>query len=132
MIITPAIALAIVLIVAAFAAWAFLPARYLPGNRARHLGIRLHLGFAHVFSLWLRWSTVADLGPPGPHPGGDGDRRAEQAGAAGRADRGQARAAPRLIYRVHDGRASPSSAGRNGGAPSSPLSAVRAGKPGGG
>ncbi len=38
-----AIALAIVLIVAAFAAWAFLPARHLPGNRARHLRLRLHL-----------------------------------------------------------------------------------------
>jgi hypothetical protein len=43
MIIKYAIALAIVLIVAAFAAWAFLPARHLPGNRARHLRIRLHL-----------------------------------------------------------------------------------------
>ena len=57
MIIKLAILLAIVLIVAAFAAWAFLPARYLPGNRARHLRIRLHLrlhpgkGFAHLFGL---------------------------------------------------------------------------------
>ena len=62
-----AIALAIVLIVAAFIAWAFLPARYLPGNRARHLRIRLHLrlhpgkGFAHAFSLWLRWGRLAAL-----------------------------------------------------------------------
>ena len=62
-----AVALAIVLIVAAFIAWAFLPARYLPGNRARHLRIRLHLrlhpgkGFAHVFSLWLRWGRLAAL-----------------------------------------------------------------------
>ena len=62
-----AIALAIVLILAAFIAWAFLPARYLPGNRARHLRIRLHLrlhpgkGFAHVFSLWLRWGRLAAL-----------------------------------------------------------------------
>jgi hypothetical protein len=62
-----AILLVIVLIVAAFAAWAFLPARYLPGNRARHLRIRLHLrlhpgkGFAHLFSLWLRWSRFAVL-----------------------------------------------------------------------
>ena len=62
-----AIALAIVLIVAAFAAWAFLPARHLPGNRARHLRIRLHLrlhpgkGFAHLFSLWLRWGRLAAL-----------------------------------------------------------------------
>ena len=38
-----AILLAIVLTVAAFATWAFLPTRYLPGNRARHLRIRLHL-----------------------------------------------------------------------------------------
>ena len=55
------------LIVAAFAAWAFLPARHLPGNRARHLRIRLHLrlhpgkGFAHVFSLHLRWGRLAAL-----------------------------------------------------------------------
>ena len=65
MIIKLAIALAILLIVAAFAAWAFLPARHLPGNRARHLRIRLHLrlhpgkGFAH------RLQPVAALGPPG-------------------------------------------------------------------
>ena len=43
MIIKYAIALAVVLIVAAFATWAFLPARHLPGNRARHLRLRLHL-----------------------------------------------------------------------------------------
>ena len=67
MIIKLAIALAVVLIVAAFAAWAFLPARHLPGNRARHLRIRLHLrlhpgkGFAHAFSLRLRWSRFAVL-----------------------------------------------------------------------
>ena len=67
MIIKLAIALAVVLIVAAFAAWAFLPARHLPGNRARHLRIRLHLrlhpgkGFAHAFSLWLRWGRFAVL-----------------------------------------------------------------------
>ena len=42
-------------------------ARHLPGNRARHLRIRLHLrlhpgkGFAHVFSLWLRWGRLAAL-----------------------------------------------------------------------
>ena len=90
MIIKYAIALAIVLIVAAFAAWAFLPARYLPGNRARHLRIRLHLrlhpgkGFAHLFSLHLRWprpaptrprswptsscATPAPSSPPPPNP----------------------------------------------------------------
>jgi hypothetical protein len=57
-----AIALAILIVLAAASTWAFLPARYLPGNRARHLRIRLHLrlhpgkGFAHVFSLHLRWA----------------------------------------------------------------------------
>ena len=67
MMIRYAIALAVVLIVVAFAAWAFLPARHLPGNRARHLRIRLHLrlhpgkGFAHLFSLWLRWGRFAAL-----------------------------------------------------------------------
>jgi type IV secretion system protein VirD4 len=67
MIIKLAIALVVVLLVAAFAAWAFLPARHLPGHRARHLRIRLHLrlhpgkGFAHAFSLWLRWSRFAVL-----------------------------------------------------------------------
>jgi type IV secretory pathway TraG/TraD family ATPase VirD4 len=67
MIIKLAILLAVLLIVAAFATWAFLPARHLPGNRARHLQIRLHLrlhpgkGFAHIFSLWLRWSRFAVL-----------------------------------------------------------------------
>jgi len=67
MIIKLAIALAVMLIVAASAAWSFLPARHLPGNRARHLRIRLHLrlhpgkGFAHAFSLHLRWSRFAVL-----------------------------------------------------------------------
>ena len=67
MMIKYAIVLAVVLVLAAFAAWAFLPARHLPGNRARHLRIRLHLrlhpgkGFAHVFSLWLRWGRLAAL-----------------------------------------------------------------------
>ena len=62
-----AIALIILILLAAAFAWAFLPARYLPGNRARHLRIRLHLrlhpgkGFAHVFSLWLRWGRLAAL-----------------------------------------------------------------------
>jgi hypothetical protein len=62
-----AILLAIVLVLAWFATWAFLPARHLPGNRARHLRIRLHLrlhpgkGFAHAFSLWLHWSRFAVL-----------------------------------------------------------------------
>ena len=67
MIIKLAIALAVVLIAAAFATWAFLPARHLPGHRARHLRIRLHLrlhpgkGFAHAFSLHLRWGRFAAL-----------------------------------------------------------------------
>ena len=80
MMIKLAILLVIVLIVAAFAAWAFLPARYLPGNRARHLRIRLHLrlhpgkGFVHLFSLWLRWGRLAALRRsarirPAPGPG---------------------------------------------------------------
>ena len=62
-----AIALLVVILLAAAFTWAFLPARYLPGNRARHLRIRLHLrlhpgkGFAHVFSLWLRWGRFAAL-----------------------------------------------------------------------
>ena len=62
-----AIALLVVILLAAAFAWAFLPARYLPGNRARHLRIRLHLrlhpgkGFAHLFSLWLRWGRLAVL-----------------------------------------------------------------------
>jgi type IV secretion system protein VirD4 len=67
MMIKLAVALVVVIALAAFAVWAFLPARYLPGNRARHLRIRLHLrlhpgkGFAHVFTLWLRWSRLAAL-----------------------------------------------------------------------
>jgi type IV secretion system protein VirD4 len=62
-----AIALAIALLFAALAAWAFLPARHLPGNRARHLRLRLRLrlhpgkGFATIFSLWLRWGRLAAL-----------------------------------------------------------------------
>jgi hypothetical protein len=67
MIIKYAIALAILIVLAAIFAWAFLPPRYLPGNRARHLRIRLHLrlhpgkGFAHLFSLHLRWGRLAAL-----------------------------------------------------------------------
>ena len=62
-----AIALIVLIVLAAAFTWAFLPARYLPGNRARHLRIRLHLrlhpgkGFAHLFSLWLRWGRLAAL-----------------------------------------------------------------------
>ena len=70
MIIKLTIALVVVLIVAASAAWAFLPARHLPGNRARHLRIRLHLrlhpgkGFAHAFSLHLRWAGSPSCAAP--------------------------------------------------------------------
>src|SRR5260370_13267467 len=66
MIIYP-IVLAVVLLMLAFAAWAFLPAKYLPSNRARYLRIRLHLrlhpgkGFATVFALHLRWGRIAAL-----------------------------------------------------------------------
>jgi type IV secretory pathway TraG/TraD family ATPase VirD4 len=62
-----AILMAIVLTVAMFTKWAFLPARCLPGNRVRYLRVRLHLrlhpgkGFAHVFSLWLRWGRLSSL-----------------------------------------------------------------------
>ena len=62
-----AIALATFLLLAAAAAWALLPAKYLPGNRARHFRIRLHLrlhpgkGFATVLALHLRWGRVAAL-----------------------------------------------------------------------
>src|SRR5947208_5289924 len=67
MIIKLAVLLVIVLIVAGFTSWAFLPARALPGNRGRHLRIRLHLrlhpgkGFAHAFGLHLRWGRLAAL-----------------------------------------------------------------------
>ena len=62
-----AIALIVVILLAAAFTWAFLPARYLPGNRARHLRVRLHLrlhpgkGFAHIVGLWLRWGRLAVL-----------------------------------------------------------------------
>jgi type IV secretory pathway TraG/TraD family ATPase VirD4 len=64
---TYAIGLAVVLLFAAGGAWAFLPSRYLPGNRARYLRLRLHLrlhpgkGFSTVFGLWLRWGRFAAL-----------------------------------------------------------------------
>jgi type IV secretory pathway TraG/TraD family ATPase VirD4 len=67
MIIKYAIALIILLAVAATLSWAFLPARYLPSNRARYLRLRLHLrlhpgrGFATVFGLWLHWGRLAAL-----------------------------------------------------------------------
>ena len=67
MIIKYAIALAVLLLFAVAFRWAFLPARYLPGNRVRHLRTRLHLrlhpgkGFATIFGLWLRWGRLAAL-----------------------------------------------------------------------
>jgi hypothetical protein len=65
MMIRYAIALAVVLAVAAFVSWAFLPARYLPGNRAGDLRLRLRLRmhpgkeFATVAGLWWRWGRLA-------------------------------------------------------------------------
>ena len=62
-----AIALAVLIALAACFCWAFLPARYLPGNRVRSLQIRLHLrlhpgkGFATVLGLHLRWGRLAAL-----------------------------------------------------------------------
>jgi type IV secretion system protein VirD4 len=66
-VVTFGVLLVLILVLAAVGTWAFLPARYLPGNRARHLRIRLHLrlhpgkGFATVFGLWLRWGRFAAL-----------------------------------------------------------------------
>lgn len=66
MIIYPA-AVAVSLLTMAFGAWAFLPAKYLPGNRARYLRLRLHLrlhpgkGFATIIALHLRWGRLAAL-----------------------------------------------------------------------
>ena len=74
MILKYVIALAVLIVLAAVFAWAFLPARHLPGNRARHLRVRLHLrlhpgkGFAHLFSLWLRWGQLRGAAPLGPDP----------------------------------------------------------------
>jgi type IV secretory pathway TraG/TraD family ATPase VirD4 len=66
-VITLGVLLLLFLLLAAAGTWALLPARYLPGNRARYLRIRLHLrlhpgkGFATVFGLWLRWGRFAAL-----------------------------------------------------------------------
>ena len=78
MIIKYAILLAVVLVLAVvFAAWAFLPARHLPGNRARHLRIRLHLrlhpgkGFAHALqpvAALVPLRGPAPLRPDPPRP----------------------------------------------------------------
>jgi hypothetical protein len=98
MIIKYAILLAIVLVLAVIVTWAFLPPRYLPGNRARHLRLHPGKGFAHIFSLWLRWGRLAALrrsgraaggrapglpagaARPEPDPGQDGDGRQQPRG----------------------------------------------------
>ena len=60
-----AIAFAVVLLVLAMAAWAFLPGKYLPASRARYMRLRLHLrlhpgrGFATLAGLHLRWGRLA-------------------------------------------------------------------------
>jgi type IV secretory pathway TraG/TraD family ATPase VirD4 len=60
-----AIALAVFLAFAAVFSWAFIPARYLPGNRVRYLRLRLRLrlhpgrGFAGTAEQWLRWGRLA-------------------------------------------------------------------------
>jgi type IV secretory pathway TraG/TraD family ATPase VirD4 len=65
MIIKFAVALAALLVIAAFFSWALLPARYLPGNRVRYLRLRLRLrlhpgkGFAPLLDLWFRWGRLA-------------------------------------------------------------------------
>jgi hypothetical protein len=65
MMIRYALALAVLLILAAAFSWAFIPARYLPGNRVRYLRLRLRLrvhpgkGFAGTGSVWLRWGRLA-------------------------------------------------------------------------
>jgi type IV secretion system protein VirD4 len=67
MMIKSVVLLAIAVVLAGFSVWAFLPACHLPSHRARHLRLRLHLrlnpgkGFAHPFSLWLRWGRLAAL-----------------------------------------------------------------------
>ena len=69
-----AIGLAVILLLAAGGAWAFLPGRYLPGNRARHLRLRLHLrlhpgkGFATVFESVAAVGPVRRAAPLRPHP----------------------------------------------------------------
>ena len=67
MMIKYAITLTVVIAMAAFTWWGFLPARYLPGNRVRSLQMRLHLrlhpgkGFATAIGLHLRWGRLAAL-----------------------------------------------------------------------
>jgi type IV secretion system protein VirD4 len=58
-----AVLLAVLIVIAAFVSWAFLPAKYLPRNRVRSLKLRLHpgKGFATIVSLWLSWGRLAAL-----------------------------------------------------------------------
>jgi hypothetical protein len=62
------LALAVLLILGALISWAFIPARYMPGNRVRYLRLRLRLrqhpgkGFAGIGSLWLRWGRLSTCG----------------------------------------------------------------------
>ena len=59
--------LAALVVSSSFVSWAFLPARYLPGNRVRLLRVRLHLrlhpgkGFTTILGLHLRWGRLAAL-----------------------------------------------------------------------
>jgi type IV secretion system protein VirD4 len=61
------VTLAVVIVIAWFCRWAFLPARYLPRNRVRSMQVRLHLrlhpgkGFATILGLHLRWGRLAAL-----------------------------------------------------------------------
>jgi len=61
------VVLAGVIVASSLGSWAWLPARYLPGNRVRALRVRLHLrlhpgkGFATVFGLHVRWGRLAAL-----------------------------------------------------------------------
>ena len=61
------ILLAVLLVLAAAAKWAFWPYRNLALNRVRHTRIRLRLrlhpgrGFASAFECWLRWGRLASL-----------------------------------------------------------------------
>jgi len=69
MIIKYAILLAVVLVLAVIVTWASLPARHLPGNRARHMRIRLHPRLHPGKELRPRLQPVAALEPfRGPAP----------------------------------------------------------------
>ena len=65
MMIKYAIALAVLLAVAAFVSWAFLPARYLPNNRARSPTTPAPPAAAPRQRLRYGLRPLAVLGPPG-------------------------------------------------------------------